>query len=63
MTKLSWRTYASNQPQKSQSLAAFSIAVSLKRVADAICGDADHLGLVDGIIEAIDGALLKASQR
>lgn len=57
-----------------QSGALASIAISLKRIADEVCGvpydrtpgadnSRNRMGLVDGIMHAIEQGLLAASQR
>lgn len=43
--------------------ALYSIAISLKRIADEVCGGQDRFGLIDGIMHAIEQGLLAASQR
>lgn len=55
-----------------QSVAVVSIAISLKRIADEIAGvpyvrgtdnTGNRMGLVDGIMHAIEQGILAASQR
>lgn len=43
--------------------APVSIAISLKRIADALCGSAASAGVVDGISQAITEGIFNASRR
>lgn len=40
-----------------------SIAISLKRIADALAGDSMKLGVVDGVMSAIEQGLLAGLRR
>lgn len=40
-----------------------SIAISLKRIADEVCGDTEHISLVNGIMHAIEQGILAGGQR
>lgn len=39
-------------------VATLSIAISLKRIADAVCGNPERLGLVDGVMHAIEQGII-----
>ncbi len=43
--------------------AAVSLAISMKRIADAICGAPGHFGLNDSIRDAIETAIFNATRR
>jgi len=55
-------TIVRNRSDASDLLLA-SIAVSLRRIADAIEGSPERLGLVDGVMSAIEQGILSADAR
>ena len=62
----SMETGASKQvrhPNDSTEVAIVSIAISLRRIADVICGDKDHMDLSSTIGNAIEQAILSATRR
>lgn len=51
------------RPLDPRDVAVVSIAISLKRIADEICGRTDKMGLTDGVMHAIEQGILSAGRQ